>query len=96
MTSFSPSATAYWYIGRYIVDLLHHPRFGFQARIPLHKPVLRGVSDGDRTRDRLDHNQELYQLSYAHRVSGKSTGRAGGALLRWPGQGSIGAGPRPV
>jgi hypothetical protein len=25
------------------------------------------VSDGDRTRDRLDHNQELYQLSYAHR-----------------------------
>ncbi len=26
------------------------------------------VSDGARTRDRLDHNQELYQLSYAHRV----------------------------
>jgi hypothetical protein len=26
----------------------------------------RGVSDGIRTRDRLDHNQELYQLSYAH------------------------------
>ena len=25
------------------------------------------MSDGDRTRDRLDHNQELYQLSYAHR-----------------------------
>ncbi len=25
-----------------------------------------GVSDGTRTRDRLDHNQELYQLSYAH------------------------------
>jgi Family of unknown function (DUF6159) len=25
------------------------------------------VSDGTRTRDRLDHNQELYQLSYAHR-----------------------------
>jgi hypothetical protein len=24
------------------------------------------VSDGTRTRDRLDHNQELYQLSYAH------------------------------
>ena len=24
------------------------------------------VSDGARTRDRLDHNQELYQLSYAH------------------------------
>src|SRR5206468_444006 len=26
------------------------------------------VSDGTRTRDRLDHNQELYQLSYAHQV----------------------------
>ncbi len=26
------------------------------------------VSDGTRTRDRLDHNQELYQLSYAHRA----------------------------
>ena len=25
-----------------------------------------GVSDGTRTRGRLDHNQELYQLSYAH------------------------------
>ena len=25
-----------------------------------------GVSDGIRTRDRLDHNQELYRLSYAH------------------------------
>jgi hypothetical protein len=25
------------------------------------------VSDGTRTHDRLDHNQELYQLSYAHR-----------------------------
>jgi hypothetical protein len=27
-----------------------------------------GVSDGTRTRDRLDHNQELYLLSYAHHV----------------------------
>ena len=27
---------------------------------------LERVSDGTRTRDRLDHNQELYQLSYAH------------------------------
>jgi hypothetical protein len=27
----------------------------------------RRVSDGTRTRDRLDHNQELYRLSYAHR-----------------------------
>jgi hypothetical protein len=36
---------------------------------------LLGVSDGARTRDRLDHNQELYQLSYAHRVG---TNLAGG------------------
>ena len=28
------------------------------------------VSDGTRTRDHLDHNQELYLLSYAHRVGG--------------------------
>jgi hypothetical protein len=27
------------------------------------------VSDRIRTGDRLDHNQELYQLSYAHRAS---------------------------
>jgi peroxiredoxin len=27
------------------------------------------VSDGTRTRGRLDHNQELYQLSYAHRAT---------------------------
>ncbi len=26
------------------------------------------VSDRIRTGDRLDHNQELYQLSYAHRA----------------------------
>jgi hypothetical protein len=29
--------------------------------------ILWRVSDGTRTRDRLDHNQELYRLSYAHR-----------------------------
>jgi hypothetical protein len=29
------------------------------------------VSDGTRTRDRLDHNQELYQLSYAHHGSSR-------------------------
>jgi hypothetical protein len=32
------------------------------------------VSDGIRTRDRLDHNQELYQLSYAHRVGANLAG----------------------
>ena len=29
------------------------------------------VSDGTRTRDRLDHNQELYLLSYAHHGAGR-------------------------
>ncbi len=29
---------------------------------------MRGVSDGNRTRDNLDHNQVLYQLSYTHHV----------------------------
>jgi hypothetical protein len=31
------------------------------------------VSEGTRTPDRLDHNQELYQLSYAHRETVQST-----------------------
>jgi hypothetical protein len=30
------------------------------------------VSDGTRTRDRLDHNQELYLLSYAHHDAGRA------------------------
>lgn len=28
-----------------------------------------GVSNGARTRDLLDHNQALYQLSYTHHVA---------------------------
>jgi hypothetical protein len=40
-------------------------------------PAKRGfswrVSEGTRTPDRLDHNQELYQLSYAHRETVEST-----------------------
>ena len=32
-----------------------------------------GVSDGARTRDILDHNQVLYQLSYTHHTSGPKT-----------------------
>ena len=34
------------------------------------------VSEGTRTPDRLDHNQELYQLSYAHRAGNESTSAA--------------------
>jgi hypothetical protein len=39
--------------------------------------AFRGVSDRTRTGDRLDHNQELYQLSYAHRVGFQSSVRWG-------------------
>ena len=31
------------------------------------------VADGTRTRDRRDHNPELYQLSYRHRARGQDT-----------------------
>ena len=41
---------------------------GRVGRFPAVKGNPLKVSDGTRTRDRLDHNQELYQLSYAHRA----------------------------
>jgi hypothetical protein len=41
---------------------------GRPARDTAPQAGFRGVSDGTRTRDRLDHNQELYLLSYAHHV----------------------------
>jgi len=41
--------------------LSHLPRWAQTARYFK-------VSDGSRTRDLLDHNQVLYQLSYAHRA----------------------------
>ena len=43
-------------------------RPGSAAAAAGHPGRTRGVSDGTRTRDHLDHNQELYQLSYAHRA----------------------------
>jgi GNAT superfamily N-acetyltransferase len=36
------------------------------------------VSDGIRTRDRRDHNPELYQLSYAHQALGQSSSGSAG------------------
>src|SRR3954452_10599788 len=48
------------------------------------RPANRRVSDGTRTRDHLDHNQALYQLSYAHHGDLRDTwfpprtGRPGG------------------
>ena len=39
------------------------------------------MSEGTRTPDRLDHNQELYQLSYAHQaLRGRLAGRDVGIL----------------
>ena len=48
---------------------------------PANRGFLQKVSDGIRTHDRLDHNQELYQLSYAHREGTESSNRW---LLRRP------------
>jgi hypothetical protein len=44
--------------------------------------AFRRVSEGTRTPDRLDHNQELYQLSYAHRETAESTSAARRAKWR--------------
>ncbi len=39
------------------------------------------VSEGTRTPDRLDHNQELYQLSYAHRATLNLAARRSPAII---------------
>ena len=43
-------------------------------------PRERGVSDGTRTRDILDHNQVLYQLSYTHHTAASPIVAASTAL----------------
>jgi hypothetical protein len=43
------------------------------------------VSDGTRTRDRLDHNPELYLLSYAHRAAALVGRRSSRRSIGWPG-----------
>ena len=50
--------------GRNLLDLSPSTN---PKKAPLIGGISRQVSDGIRTHDRLDHNQELYQLSYAHR-----------------------------
>ncbi len=53
------------------------------------------MSDGTRTHDRLDHNQELYQLSYAHRGIVESTSVESGDDARpasWDGSAATSAG----
>ena len=56
------------------------------------------MSDGTRTRDRLDHNQELYQLSYAHRArtSVGTTVRALGRRATFPVVTELEESPRPL
>src|SRR6266542_3605245 len=46
------------------------PRASFSSKTDSKSAHLQGfrVSDRTRTGDHLDHNQELYQLSYAHRA----------------------------
>ena len=53
-----------------------HAGGGAERLVLILHAILR-VSDGSRTRDRRDHNPELYQLSYAHRGATEST--SGGA-----------------
>jgi hypothetical protein len=44
------------------------------------------VDDGTRTHDRLDHNQELYQLSYVHQDGMESSApSARSSEARYPG-----------
>jgi Nucleotidyl transferase AbiEii toxin, Type IV TA system len=70
-----PSATApkklAMRVSKYLVPRLfpvgYLDSYCFRLNVPVCSYSFR-VSDGTRTRDRLDHNQELYQLSYAHHV----------------------------
>ena len=43
---------------------------------------MRRVNEGTRTPDRLDHNQELYQLSYVHHETDRPV--AGGIIATRP------------
>jgi hypothetical protein len=47
------------------------------------------VSEGTRTPDRLDHNQELYQLSYAHRETAQSTSAPQLRCAEYPGSADL-------
>src|SRR4029077_9216343 len=57
------------------------------THIWLATPKSKRVADRARTGDRLDHNQELYQLSYSHHAAPNLPGwgrRHRPALRRWP------------
>jgi hypothetical protein len=48
---------------------MHRAEVAFEREGPAFAGLRLRVSEGTRTPDRLDHNQELYQLSYAHRAA---------------------------
>ena len=48
------------------MDTRRRPYAPSSGKLAVSREFVR-VSEGTRTPDRLDHNQELYQLSYAHR-----------------------------
>ena len=54
-------------------DQTGEPKPPTLLKLPANRRFSRRVSEGTRTPDRLDHNQELYQLSYAHRGGVEST-----------------------
>ena len=59
-------------LGGEIGPILDPPECAWRAELRRKPSTSRDflrVSDGTRTRDRLDHNQELYLLSYAHHVA---------------------------
>ncbi len=53
-----------------------HPALQCEPHMPISRSFVK-VSDRTRTGDHLDHNQELYQLSYAHHELGQCSGWSG-------------------
>ncbi len=95
-----PGLLPEWYnevVQRPALPTKQHP--SRRSELPANRRFLRRVSEGTRTPDRLDHNQELYQLSYAHRETDESTSAVtsaspsslAGAMLHLSGRVRIGA-----
>ncbi len=89
------SSRGSWVVGRVRVRGLEPPRVSppgpkpgasTGSATPARVETADRVSDGTRTHDRLDHNQELYRLSYAHHdpdrspAPGEDSGRAPSGL----------------
>jgi hypothetical protein len=63
------------------VALFLHHAYYLTRQVLRPQELLLRVDDRIRTGDRLDHNQELYQLSYVHRAGSNLAGRRGRAGL---------------